>query len=91
MLAASYAEDFFGQAVRLESGVWAIEAESGVLIVRHPLESPTDGPAAEHMTLTERMDGALVEAEERARGAPIRFASSFDLQRRPGWVIAQLG
>lgn len=36
------------------------------------------------------MDRALVEAEQLAAGRPIRFVSSFDLQRRPGWVMSRI-
>ncbi len=88
-LAGAFAEDFFGSRVQLDGDVWAVEAEAGVVIIRHPFESPTDNRDVEGLGLTERMDRAYVDAEDRAAGAPIRFVSSFDLQRRPGWVVAK--
>jgi ATP-dependent helicase YprA (DUF1998 family) len=91
ILAEAFAEDFYGDAVRLDGGAWAIDGDDGVVVVRHPFEAPVDGSDPEGLHLTDRMDRALVEAEDRGDGQPIRFVSSFDLQRRPGWVIARAG
>jgi hypothetical protein len=85
-LAAAYANEFFGVPRMLDGDVWAIEADNLVTIVRHPLESPTPGQDPESVELTERMEAAYLEAE--LTGKRLRFVSSFDLQRRPGWVIA---
>jgi len=60
------------------------------VIVRHPFELPTEGIDPEQVRLTERMDSALVEAEDLSEGKPVRFVSSFDLQRRPGWVMTKV-
>jgi hypothetical protein len=90
LLAESYAADFFGDPIRLDGGVWAVHGDEGVVIVRHPLESPTEGHDPDTVELTERMDRAYVEAEDLAAKQPIRFVSSFDLQRRPGWVLARV-
>lgn len=88
--ASAFADDFFGDPVRLEGGAWAIHGDEGVVILRHPLESPTEGMDPEVQELTERMDLAYVEAEDLAKGRSVRFVSTFDLQRRPGWVLAKL-
>jgi Lhr-like helicase len=91
MLAEAFADDFYGEAVRLDGDVWAIHGDAAIVIVRHPFESPTDGSDPESMYLTERIDRAYVDAGDRAGGSPVRFVSSFDLQRRPGWVVARAG
>ena len=89
VLATTFADDFFGSPVRLDGGAWAINGDRSVVVVRHPFESPTEAADPEHLALTERMDRALVEAEDLAGDRPVRFVSSFDLQRRPGWVLAR--
>lgn len=91
LLAEAFAEDFFGNARRLDGGAWCVHGEANTVIIRHPFESPTETGDVEGLTLTDRMDRAYVEAEDLAGGAPIRFVSSFDLQRRPGWVMAKVG
>jgi Lhr-like helicase len=88
LYAKAFADDFFGRPVRLEGGAWAVHGDDGVAIVRHPLESPTEGGDPRAGGLTKRMDQAYVEAKDLAKGSPVRFVSSFDLQRRPGWVLA---
>lgn len=88
-LAEAFAHDFDGNAVRLDGGVWSIESTSGVVIIRHPLEAPTDTDDPSGIALTERLDCAYVDAEDRVGRGRIRFVSSFDLQRRPGWVLAE--
>lgn len=89
-LAAAFAADFFGQPVRLDGGAWAVDGDVGVAVIRHPLEAPDHSTDPEHSELSDRMDRAYVEAEMRADGRPIRFVSSFDLQRRPGWVVSEI-
>jgi len=90
LLAKAFAADFGGSEVSLDGGATAIETPKSIIIVRHPFESPTVGHAVEHLHLTERMDLAYVDAEELAGERRIQFANSFDLQRRPGWVMADL-
>ena len=90
LLAAAFAADFYGEAVRLDGGAWAIAGESSVVIIRHPLESPTESDDPTGLTLTERMDRAYIDAEDRIGRDRVRFVSSFDLQRRPGWVMARM-
>jgi hypothetical protein len=85
-LAVAFADEFYGSARELDGGVWAIEAPNKTLVIRHPLEAPTDRRDPEGLELTERMDRAFVDAE--LIGKSVAFASSFDLQRRPGWVLA---
>lgn len=91
LLAEAFAADFFGTSTRLDGGAWAVEGDAGIVIIRHPFESPTDIEDPDGLALTERMDRAYVDAEDRAAGSSIRFVSSFDLQRRPGWVVARVG
>lgn len=91
LLAKAFAADFFGTPTRLDGGAWGVEGDLGVVIIRHPFESPTEAGDPEGLELTERMDRAYVDAEDRAAGRAIRFVSSFDLQRRPGWVVARAG
>ncbi len=88
-LAKAYAQDFDGSDISLEGDVSAILTRGSLLIVRHPFELPTVDDAIEHLHLAERMDSAYVDAEEQAGTRDIRFVSSFDLQRRPGWVMAE--
>jgi hypothetical protein len=88
-LAHSFAGDFVGEAMKLDGEVWGVVSPGGVVIIRHPFESPTGALDPEGIRLTERIDRAYVDAEARADGMPIRFVSSFDLQRRPGWVLAR--
>lgn len=87
-LAEAFAGDFFGNAVRLDGGVWGVESHTGVVIVRHPFESPTESNDPRGLTLTERLDRAYVDAEDRVGSDRVTFVSAFDLQRRPGWVFA---
>jgi Lhr-like helicase len=91
VLAEAFAADFYGEAIVLDGGAWAVNGESAILVIRHPFESPTDLSNWEGQQLTERIDTALVHAEELSEGRAIKFISSFDLQRRPGWVVARAG
>ena len=88
-LAKAYAQDFGGSNISLDGDVSAILTSGRLLIVRHPFELPTADDAVEHLHLTERMDSAYVDAEDQAGSPNIHFVSSFDLQRRPGWVMAR--
>jgi Lhr-like helicase len=88
--ARTFAEDFDGRSLRLDGGAWAIHSDDRVVIVRHPLEAPAQGGEPRASGLTERLGRAFVEARDLSRGAPVHFVSSFDLQRRPGWVLASL-
>lgn len=90
LLAEAFAADFSGRPTQLDGGAWAVEGDAGIVILRHPFELPTESGELEDVALTERLDRAYVDAEDRAGGAPIRFVSSFDLQRRPGWVVARI-
>lgn len=90
-LAEAFATEFYGEAIRLDGDVWCISSDSGLMIVRHPFESPTEECNVEALNLTERLDRAYVDAEGTAGNRPIHFISSFDLQRRPGWVVARHG
>ncbi len=88
ILAEVFAGDFDGSPVRLDGGAWGVQGDAGIVILRHPFESPAGPGDPEDTGIGDRMRRAHVDAEQRADGAPIRFVSSFDLQRRPGWVVA---
>jgi hypothetical protein len=87
--AKAFADDFGGTALELAGGtVHAIQPASRIVIVRHPLETPLTIAGAR---LTERMDEALVEAEDLVDDPrSIAVVSLFDLERRPGWTASQL-
>lgn len=87
-LAHAFADDFGGQALQLDGGMWAIRGTSKILIIRHPFERPILGDA--HEEATERVDRAQVHAEELVGRDRIQYANSFDLQRRPGWVMSEV-
>jgi hypothetical protein len=55
------------------------------------LEDSASGADIDGRVLTERLDRALVEAEGIDGIESIDFVSSFDLQRRPGWVFRKFG
>jgi hypothetical protein len=87
--AKAFSEDFGGMAIQLGSGkTHAIQTTDGIVVVRHPLETPLTASGAR---LTERMDEALVEAEDLVNDPRLISAVSlFDLERRPGWTASQL-
>jgi hypothetical protein len=89
-LAKSFTEDFEGSPISIAGGVSAVLTKAKILIVRHPFEEPTKDHDYEnvHNGLTDRLLEAVVDAEGRFGDRQIRFASSFDLQRRPGWVLS---
>jgi len=93
-LTKSFSEAFGGDPIALTSEVMAVQSTgplgNKLLIVRHPFEEPVVNDfVGDDSALTERMESALLTAEE--TGSEFRFVSSFDLQRRPGWVYTQLG
>ena len=90
LLAKSFTEDFDGDCISLDGGVSAIKTRDKILIVRHPFESPTLDNDYENVHLCARIDSAIVDAEDQGSDRQIRFVSSFDLQRRPGWVLATI-
>ena len=87
--AKAFADDFGGAAIELAGGkVHAIRPPGRIVIVRHPLETPLTIAGSR---LTERMDEALVEAEDLVDDPrSISVVSLFDLERRPGWTASQL-
>lgn len=83
LAARSFATAFDGDAVTLDGDVHAVDLDGRMLIVHHPLEVV----AANDLTL--RLEAARVDAELRVPDeSSILFASSFDLDRRPGAVAA---
>jgi ATP-dependent helicase YprA (DUF1998 family) len=85
--ASDFAEAFDGEAVELDGDVAAVQRGERLLIVHHPLERRSTADGA---SLTERLDAALVDAEERLGTLDtVEFASSFDLSRRLGWTAAR--
>ena len=87
-LTKSFAEELAGDPINLDGSVSAIKTGGKLLIVRHPFESPTNGHEFQNLFLSARLDGAVIDAETLFPDSEIRFVSSFDLQRRPGWVLA---
>ena len=86
LVARAFADAFDGTTLVLDGGVQGIDLGNRVLIVHHPLER-TSG-----VDLTERLERAVVEAEERFPGVgTIAYASFFDLDRRPGAIAALNG
>ena len=68
-----------------------VKAAKRILIVRHPLEDFQSGGELGNSTLTERLDEAYVAAQDIQNIDSIELVSSFDLQRRPGWVLRKYG
>jgi ATP-dependent helicase YprA (DUF1998 family) len=85
-LAEAFATDFEGDPIQLDGGMWAIKSSRGILIIRHPFERSISGDANDQAT--ERVDRAHVAAEDLVAQQSISYANSFDLQRRPGWVMS---
>jgi hypothetical protein len=90
-LAKSFSVDFEGDQISLAGGVEAVKTRTKILIVRHPFELPTIDHDFENLGLTDRLEEAVVDAEGQLGDRQIRFVSSFDLQRRPGWVLSTMG
>ncbi len=87
--AADFREAFGGEAIELDGDVSAVQNGESIMIVRHPLEreGTSDGVA-----LTERLEDAILDVEGRVGSLDgVRFATSFDLTRRLGWVAATTG
>lgn len=85
--AVGFAAAFGGDVIELGQGVIGVRSilSDRVLIVRHPLEAPYIG---ETSALTARQDEAVVTGEALVGPTGIRSVSSFDLDRRPGWVAS---
>jgi ATP-dependent helicase YprA (DUF1998 family) len=81
-VAAAFAHAFDGQVIPLEGGALGIEALGRLLVIRHPLEHPSDD------YLPDRLASAVADAE--SRGAIPELVSSFDLLRRPARVAVGL-
>lgn len=86
-VATAFAHAFGGQVVELEGGALGIEALSRLLVVRHPLEHPSDDYMPDRLAL------AVADAEARGgvpAGQHAEIVSSFDLLRRPARVAVGL-
>ena len=87
-VAQSFAVAFAGQRVLLDGDVQGVRFDDRVLITHHPLERAS---TADNADLTDRIEQALVHAESLVGGPErVHFASSFDLERRPGHVKAEM-
>lgn len=87
-VADAFAVAFAGQRVLLNGDVQGITFDDRILITHHPLERAS---TADNVELTDRIEQALVHAEALVSGPEhIHFASSFDLERRPGYVKADM-
>jgi ATP-dependent helicase YprA (DUF1998 family) len=87
-LADSFVSSFNLERVSIDADVEAIlnRRSKKILVVKHPLEESSIGGDFFDRGLTERLDRAQVCAESMSGIETIQFVSSFDLQRRPGWV-----
>lgn len=82
--AEAFAEAFDGSVIDLPGGVCGIELGSRIMIVHHPLEETSS------VDLTMRLEEAADEVEHLLGDRDqIMWASSFDLNRRPGAVAAR--
>ena len=88
--AKAFAEDFNGKVRNLDGSVFAVETNEILMIVKHPFEEPMENFDPEQCGMTERMDLAYLDAEDSRGSRQIRFANSFDLLRRPGWVATRM-
>ena len=87
-VAESFSLAFDGEHLLLDGGVRGAKFGESLLVTHHPLESATTSDGVE---LTHRMERALVHAEDIVGGPEnVHFASSFDLERRPGHVKAKM-
>jgi hypothetical protein len=84
-VANAFAHAFDGRVVDLDGGALGIEALGRLLVVRHPLENPSED-------LTERLALAIADAEGGTipSGLGAELVSSFDLLRRPARVAVGL-
>ena len=84
--AIAFATAFNGSVIDLPGGVCGIDFGDQIVVVHHPLEETGA------LDLTERLEEAAEEAEYRLGDREsIKWASSFDLNRRPGAVAAKHG
>lgn len=86
-VSTAFAHAFDGQVIDLEGGALGIQALGRLLIVRHPLEHPSDD------YLPDRLALAIADAETRGAvpsGQGAELVSSFDLLRRPARVAVGL-
>ena len=92
-LASSFVSNFKLESIDLHQDVSAIlvKAAKRILIVRHPLEDFQSDAELGNFILTERLDEAYVAAQDIQNVDSIELISSFDLQRRPGWVLRKYG
>ena len=92
-LTSSFVSNFKLESVDLYRDVSAILVKDAkrILLVRHPLEDFQSGAELGNSILTERLDEAYVAAQDVENVDSIEFVSSFDLQRRPGWVFRKYG
>ena len=67
-----------------------LEQIKKMLIVKHPFEESASNPDQQGIAMTQRCDEAYVEAKSLGAQS-VEFVSSFDLQRRPGWVLRTFG
>ena len=87
--ADAFAEAFTGRRISLDGNVQGVQVGDRLLLVHHPLENATTSDA---IPLTTRLEHAIVDAESMVNDpAKLIFASSFDLDRRPGFVAAHFG
>jgi hypothetical protein len=85
--ASAFGAAFDAQHEVLPGGVQAVFGHDRVLIVHHPLELAS---ASDHVDLTDRMSDAVDEADLRVSSTTqIMFATPFDLDRRPGAMVAK--
>ena len=87
-----FSEAFGGECLEITSDVSAVRfSDFGkLLVVRHPFERSMRGLIdGDQEGSTERMEAAFIESQLESLGSFVDF-SSFDLQRRPGWVFAEL-
>ena len=87
-VAQAFAVAFSGQRVVLDGDVQGITFVDNILVTHHPLERAS---TLDSIELTDRIERALIHAESLAGGpGRVHFASSFDLERRPGYVMADM-
>jgi hypothetical protein len=86
-VASAFAEAFDGHVTELEGGAYGVEALNRLLVIRHPLEHPSED------FLPDRLALAVADAEARGlvqAGHRAELVSSFDLLRRPARVAVGL-
>ena len=91
-LAIAFCQNFKFKLIQLSGKMSAIfiEPHNRMLIVKHPYEETAANPDQSGITMTSRCDEAYVEVQDLGAQS-VEFVSSFDLQRRPGWVLRTFG